>query len=86
MKRLGFVLVGTVVWLSTQVVPAFAGSELPNPGGSQVRGEIVVPPGATGTTAFTGTNVTMGALIAAVLLVSGAALLIAGWRRASSTR
>jgi hypothetical protein len=52
------------------------GSELPDPGGSQVRGEIVVPPGATGATAFTGTNVTMGALIVAVLLVGGTILLI----------
>jgi hypothetical protein len=86
MKRLGCVLIGTVVWFSTQVVPAFAGSELPNPGDSQVRGEIVVPPGATGTTAFTGTNVTVGALIAAVLLVGGTILLIAARRRASSTR
>jgi hypothetical protein len=87
MKKLGFILIGTVVWFSTQVVPAFAGSELPNPGGSQVRGEIVVPPGAAGATAFTGTNITMGALIAAtVLLVGGTILLIAARRRASSSR
>lgn len=81
-KRLGFVFVGGLIWLVILVVPALAGSELNQPGGTQVRGEVVL--NGPGGTAFTGANITMGALIAAVLLVTGVALLFASRRRAAA--
>jgi hypothetical protein len=81
MKRIIAIMGATLAYLLVTATSAFAGSELPPPGGSQVLGETVTPPGAGGTTAFTGSDVIPIALAVVVLLALGIALVIAGRRR-----
>ena len=80
MKRLAIVVVGAISFAVLSASSALAQSSIPEP---QVRGEIVVPPGAeSGSTAFTGIDITVWMLAAAALLVLGLALLFAAHRRA----
>ena len=88
MKRLIAVGASTLMLLLVTATSALAqGSELPPPGGTQVKGDIVTPPGAgLGGLAFTGTEWAMLAAVAVGLLVIGIAFVAMGRRRAYSTR
>ena len=82
MKRLTVVVVGAVSFALLSASSALAQSNIPGP---EVRGEVVVPPGAqSGSTAFTGIDITVWMLAAAALLVLGVGLLFAARRRARS--
>jgi LPXTG-motif cell wall-anchored protein len=82
MKRLAIVVVGAISFALLSASSALAQSSIPDP---QVRGEVVVPPGAqSGSTAFTGIDITVWMLAAAALLVLGLGLLFAARRRARS--
>jgi LPXTG-motif cell wall-anchored protein len=82
MKRLTIALVGTISFVLLSASSALAQSNIPGP---EVRGEVVVPPGAQpGSTAFTGIDITVWMLAAAALLVLGVGLLFAARRRAKS--
>jgi LPXTG-motif cell wall-anchored protein len=84
MKRLTVVVVGAVSFALLSASSALAQSSIPQP---QVRGEVVTPPGAggvSGSTAFTGIDITVWMLAAAALLVLGVGLLFAARRRARS--
>jgi LPXTG-motif cell wall-anchored protein len=82
MKRLTIVVAGTIFFVLLSATSALAQSNIPGP---EVRGEVVVPPGAqTGSTAFTGIDITVWMLAAAALLVLGVGLLFAARRRAKS--
>ena len=82
MKRLTIGVVGAVSFALLSASSAVAQSSIPDP---QVRGEVVVPPGAgPGSTAFTGIDITMWMLAVAALLVVGLGLLVAARRRARS--
>ncbi len=67
------------VWLTVLAVPALAASEINHPNGPQIKGVVIH---AAGGTAFTGANISMGALVAAMLFVTGVVLLVARRRRA----
>jgi LPXTG-motif cell wall-anchored protein len=83
MKRLAIVVVGAISFALLSASSALAQSNIPDP---QVRGEVVVPPGAqAGSTAFTGMDITVWMLAAAALLVLGVGLLFAARRRARSS-
>jgi LPXTG-motif cell wall-anchored protein len=80
MKRLTIVVVGAISFALLSASSALAQSNIPEP---QVRGEVVVPPGAQpGSTAFTGMDITVWMFAAAALLVLGLGLLFAARRRA----
>ena len=82
MKRLTIALAGTISFAMLSASSALAQSNIPDP---EVRGEVVVPPGAqSGSTAFTGIDITVWMLAAAALLVLGLALQFAARRRARS--
>jgi len=82
MKRLTIVVVGALSFALLTASSALAQSNIPAP---QVRGEVVVPPGAeSGSTAFTGVDITLWMLAVAALLVLGVGLLFAARRRARS--
>jgi LPXTG-motif cell wall-anchored protein len=82
MKRLTIALAGTISFVLLSAASALAQSNIPQP---EVRGEVVVPPGAQpGSTAFTGIDITVWMLAAAALLVLGVGLLFAARRRAKS--
>ena len=82
MKRLTIGVVGAVSFALLSASSALAQSNIPDP---QVRGEVVVPPGAqSGSTAFTGIVITVWMFAAAALLVLGVGLLFAARRRARS--
>jgi LPXTG-motif cell wall-anchored protein len=82
MKRLTIVVAGTVTFALVTASSALAQSSIGDP---QVRGEVVVPPGAqSGSTAFTGIDITVWMVAAAALLVLGLGLLFAARRRARS--
>jgi LPXTG-motif cell wall-anchored protein len=82
MKRLTIVVVGAISFALLSASSALAQSNIQEP---QVRGEVVVPPGAQpGSTAFTGIDITVWMLAAAALLVLGVGLLFAARRRAKS--
>jgi LPXTG-motif cell wall-anchored protein len=82
MKRLTIALAGTISFALLSASSALAQSNIQEP---QVRGEVVVPPGAQpGSTAFTGIDITVWMLAAAALLVLGIGLLFAARRRARS--
>ena len=82
MKRLTIVVAGTVTFALVTASSALAQSSIGDP---QVRGEVVVPPGAqSGSTAFTGIDITVWMFAAAALLVLGLGLLFAARRRARS--
>ena len=84
MKRLAILVTGTICFALLSASSALAQSNVP-PGGADVRGEVVVPPGADpGSTAFTGAGITVWMLAAAALLVVGVGLLFAARRRARS--
>ena len=83
MKRLATVVAGTISLALLSASSALAQSSIPEP---QVRGEVVVPPGAqSGSTAFTGIDITVWMVAAAALLVLGVGLLFAARRRARSS-
>jgi hypothetical protein len=80
MKRFTIVVVGAISFALLSASSALAQSSIGDP---QVRGEVVVPPGAQpGSTAFTGIDITVWMLAAAALLVLGLGLLFAAHRRA----
>jgi LPXTG-motif cell wall-anchored protein len=80
MKRLTIALAGTISFALLSASSALAQSNIQEP---QVRGEVVVPPGAQpGSTAFTGVDITVWMLAVAALLVLGLGLLFAARRRA----
>ena len=81
MKRLASVVLGAICLNLILVVPALAGSELPNGDPAQPGGTVVRPPGSTDATAFTGADITMWMVLAVGLLVVGVALFLAGRRR-----
>jgi LPXTG-motif cell wall-anchored protein len=82
MKRFTIVVVGAISFALLSASSALAQSNIPEP---EVRGEVVVPPGAqSGSTAFTGMDITMWMLAVAALLVLGVGLLFAARRRARS--
>ena len=82
MKRLTIVVAGTISFALLSASSALAQSNIQEP---DVRGEVVVPPGADpGSTAFTGIDITMWMLAVAALLVVGLGLLVAARRRARS--
>jgi len=82
MKRLATVVAGTISFALLSASSALAQSNIQEP---DVRGEVVVPPGADpGSTAFTGIDITMWMLAVAALLVVGLGLLVAARRRARS--
>ena len=82
MKRLTIVVAGTISFALLSASSALAQSNIPEP---DVRGEVVVPPGAEpGSTAFTGIDITVWMLAVAALLVLGLGLLVAARRRARS--
>jgi hypothetical protein len=83
MKRLTIVVAGAISFALLSATSALAQSSIPEP---QVRGEVVVPPGAqSGSTAFTGIDITLWMIAAAALLVLGMGLLFAARRRARSS-
>jgi LPXTG-motif cell wall-anchored protein len=87
MKRLAIVVVGAISFALLSASSALAQSNIPGPQvrGEVVVGEVVVPPGAeSGSTAFTGMDITVWMLAAAALLVLGLGLLFAARRRARS--
>ena len=88
MKKLGSVVFASVLLFLLSAVPAFAGSELPQPHpGNDIGGVVVHPPGTDpGTTAFTGSGLTvpLWMVVAAALLVVGIAFLVAGRHRRAS--
>jgi LPXTG-motif cell wall-anchored protein len=80
MKRLTIMVVGAISFAMLSASSALAQSNIPEP---QVRGEVVAPPGAqSGSTAFTGIDITVWMFAAAALLVLGVGLLFAARRRA----
>jgi LPXTG-motif cell wall-anchored protein len=83
MKRLTIVVAGAISFALLSASSALAQSNIPQP---EVRGEVVTPPGAgggvSGSTAFTGIDITVWMLAAAALLVVGLGLLVAARRRA----
>jgi LPXTG-motif cell wall-anchored protein len=82
MKKLTIVVVGAISFALLSASSALAQSNIPEP---EVRGEVVVPPGAQqGSTAFTGIDITMWMLAVAALLLLGVGLLFAARRRARS--
>jgi hypothetical protein len=82
MKRLTIVVAGTISFALLSASSALAQSNIPEP---DVRGEVVVPPGAQpGSTAFTGIDITVWMLAVAALLVVGLGLLVTARRRARS--
>ena len=82
MKRLTILVVGAISFAMLSASSALAQSSISDP---EVRGEVVVPPGAQpGSTAFTGFNITLWMLAVAALLVLGLGLLFAARRRARS--
>ena len=82
MKRLTIAVVGAISFALLSASSALAQSNIPEP---EVRGEVVVPPGAeSGSAAFTGMDITVWMLAAAALLVLGLGLLFAARRRARS--
>jgi hypothetical protein len=82
MKRLAIVVVGAISFALLSASSALAQSNIPEP---EVRGEVVVPPGAgPGSTAFTGIGISVWMVAAAALLVLGLGLLFAARRRARS--
>jgi hypothetical protein len=82
MKRLAIVVVGAISFALLSASSALAQSNIPDP---QVRGEVVVPPGADpGSAAFTGFDITVWMIAAAALLVLGLGLLFAASRRSRS--
>ena len=82
MKRVTIVVVGAISFALLSASSALAQSSIGDP---QVRGDVVVPPGAeSGSTAFTGINITVWMLAVAALLVLGVGMLFAARRRARS--
>jgi hypothetical protein len=82
MKRLIIAVVGAISFALLSATSALAQSSIPQP---EVRGEVVTPPGAggvSGSTAFTGIDITVWMLAVAALLVVGVWLLLAARRRA----
>lgn len=80
MKRLTIVVVGAISFALLSASSALAQSNIPEP---EVRGEVVVPPGAQpGSTAFTGIDITVWMLAAVALLILGLGLFFAAHRRA----
>jgi LPXTG-motif cell wall-anchored protein len=82
MKRLTIVVVGAISFALLSASSALAQSSIPQP---EVRGEVVTPPGAggvSGSTAFTGMDITVWMLAVAALLVVGLGLVVAARRRA----
>lgn len=84
MKRIGIVL-GGFAWTVLLATPALAQSSIPGP---DVRGEVLTPPIVTppGGTAFTGTDISVWMVMMSVMFVAGAALVLAGRRRAKRVR
>jgi LPXTG-motif cell wall-anchored protein len=83
MKRLSIVVVGAISFALLSASSALAQSNIPKP---EVRGEVVVPPGAQpGSTAFTGIDFTVWMFAVAALLALGLGLLFAARRRAART-
>lgn len=79
MKRLGIAVLGSLSFTLVSAASAFAQSDIP----PNVAGEVVQPPGADpGTTAFTGTDITVWMVVAAAMLLLGIGLLLAARRRA----
>ena len=84
MKKFGIAVFGVVGFTLLSVTSALAQSTLPDP---DVRGEVVVPPGAgPGGTAFTGTDITVWMIMAAALLLLGVGFLLVARRRARGAR
>jgi LPXTG-motif cell wall-anchored protein len=82
MKRLAIMAAGSISFVLLSATSALAQSNIPGP---DVRGEVVVPPGAeSGPTAFTGVDITVWMVAAAALLIVGVGLLFAARRRARS--
>jgi LPXTG-motif cell wall-anchored protein len=82
MKRLTILVVGTISFALLSASSVLAQSNIQEP---DVRGEVVVPPGAQpGSTAFTGIDITVWMFAAAALLLLGVGLLFAARRRARS--
>ena len=82
MKRLIVVVVGAISFALLSASSALAQSSIPQP---EVRGEVVTPPGAggvSGSTAFTGIDITVWMLAIAALLAVGVGLMLAARRRA----
>jgi hypothetical protein len=82
MKRLIIAVVGAISFALLSATSALAQSSIPQP---EVRGEVVTPPGAggvSGSTAFTGIDITVWMLAVAALLVVGVGLMLAARRRA----
>jgi LPXTG-motif cell wall-anchored protein len=82
LKRLTILLAGAISFALLSASSALAQSSIPEP---QVLGEVVTPPGAggvSGSTAFTGTDITVWMVAAAAMLVVGLGLLVAARRRA----
>ena len=89
MRRLGIAAVGALIYSLLSAASAFAQSDIPPEVGGEVvapGGDVVVPPGASGGVAFTGTDVAVWMLVAAGLFVVGVAFLIAARRRARRVR
>lgn len=85
MKRLGIAVLGSLSFTLVSAASAFAQSDIP----PNVAGEVVQPAGAVqppgvapGTTAFTGTDITVWMVVAAAMLLLGIGLLLAARRRA----
>lgn len=89
MRRLGIAVVGALTLTLLSAGSAIAQSDIPPEVGGEVvapGGDVVVPPGASGGVAFTGTDVAVWMLVAAGLFVVGVAFLIAARRRARRAR
>jgi len=85
MKRLAAAVVaGTISFALLSASSALAQSSIPEP---HVLGKVVTPPGAggvSGSTAFTGIDITVWMVAAAAMLVLGVGLLFAARRRSRS--
>jgi hypothetical protein len=74
MKRIGFTALTAVLFVLGLAAPAFAGYAPPPPD----------PGGTHGGTAFTGSNVSMGLVLLAALVVVGGVALLVSRRRATA--
>ena len=81
MKKIGSVIATVTAFLISTALPAAAGYAPPPP----VPGGTHGAQGGGGGTAFTGSDLTLGALLLGVLIVAGIVALLIG-RRASARR
>jgi Zn-dependent protease with chaperone function len=82
MRKAAAVVFAALTFCLLVVAPALAGSEVPPPDGTQVKGEIV----HAGGTAFTGANISLGIVIMVALLLVSVALFAISRRRATAGR